>query len=462
MFKRFASTSTGRLQPTIRQVLVLKPTNENIYVNGWVKSVRLQKRVAFAMIQDGTSAQSLQAVFTNPSLASGLTNGASVRLTGRLSESPGAGQEKELQVESLDILGTCDPAKYPIQKQTMSVDYLRDHAHLRPRTDATGSMLRLRDQTMRSLHDYFNRNDFCYAHTPIITSSDAEGAGSTFRIAPITTEPPPHPHEFFSQPAYLTVSSQLHLEALANAVSRVWTLSPCFRAERSQTNRHLAEFWMLEAEWAFTRDVHDLCQVVEDSLKDVLRSDSPDRQALWKNGDASKRAMLDAALNETWTRMSYSDAVRELQRHDTTAPGEFKFKPEWGKGLQSEHERWLSEKLVGGPVFVVDYPAEIKPFYMRLNEDGRTAACFDLLVPHVGELVGGSLREERLDMLEQSFEKHRLDRAAYGWYLDLRKYGGAPHGGFGMGFERLISWIGGIENVRECIPMPRWAGRMLL
>lgn len=219
---------------------------------------------------------------------------------------------------------------------------------------------------------------------------------------------------------------------------------------------------MLEAEWAFTRDLADICQVVEDSLKDVLRSDSPDRDALWSDLSGPKLGMLTAAASsKPWTRMSYSDAICELVKHHTES-GQFKYKPQWGHGLQSEHERWISEQLVGGPVFVTDYPAAIKPFYMRLNDDGQTVACFDLLVPFVGELVGGSLREERLEILKQSLEKHQLDQNAYGWYLDLRKYGGAPHGGFGMGFERLISWVGGVENVRECIPMPRWAGRMLL
>lgn len=306
---------------------------------------------------------------------------------------------------------------------------------------------------------------FCYAHTPIITSNDCEGAGETFRIAPVkgTAPGPTSTEEFFSRPAYLTVSSQLHLEALASAVSRVYTLSPCFRAERSQTSRHLAEFWMLEAEWAFTNRVTDVCDVVEAALKTVLRASNPDLAALWNEGDMTRqKAIEDLSISDArWTQMSYTDAISELETHQAIS-GEFQYPPAWGNALQSEHERWLAEKLVGGPVFVTDYPAALKPFYMRLNEDGRTVACFDLLIPHVGELAGGSLREERLPMLESSLAAHNLDRDAYQWYLDLRKYGGAPHGGFGMGFERLIGWLSGIENVRECIPMPRWAGRMLL
>jgi asparaginyl-tRNA synthetase len=261
--------------------------------------------------------------------------------------------------------------------------------------------------------------------------------------------------EFFSRPSYLTVSSQLHLEALASAISRVYTLSPCFRAERSQTNRHLAEFWMLEAEWAFTHSIDDICQVVQGAIKEVIQRANKDMTA--------RNLLLDInCLEGPWPRISYTDAIAELEKYHTSAAKKFTFPPAWGKALQSEHERWLANELVHGPVFVTDYPTSLKPFYMRLNDDGRTVACFDLLVPRVGELVGGSLREERLSHLERALDGHGLSREEYGWYLDLRKYGTAPHGGFGLGFERLIGWLSGIENVRECIPMPRWAGRMLL
>lgn len=283
-----------------------------------------------------------------------------------------------------------------------------------------------------------------------MTSNDCEGAGEAFRIAPVP-DSSNKPEEFFSRPSFLTVSSQLHLEALASAISRVYTISPCFRAERSQTNRHLAEFWMLEAEWAFTQSVDDLCAVVEGAVKEVIRS---------AGADAAAREDLMAVAEKPWKRMTYTEAIAELEKVSDTVS--FAFTPAWGKALQSEHERWLADTLVGGPVFVTDYPATLKPFYMRLNDDGKTVACFDLLIPRVGELVGGSLREERLGHLEKALDAHSLSREEYGWYLDLRKFGGAPHGGFGMGFERLIGWLTGIENVRECIPMPRWAGRMLL
>lgn len=296
---------------------------------------------------------------------------------------------------------------------------------------------------------------FCYVHTPILTSNDCEGAGEAFRIAPTTPSAGDSPtEEFFSRPSYLTVSSQLHLEALATAISRVYTMSPCFRAERSQTNRHLAEFWMLEAEWAFTQNLDEICQFVEGVIKEVIYNSDEDMVT-------KSKLLEDFCSDRPWTMMSYTDAITELEKYHTSS-NKFTFSPAWGKALQSEHERWLADELIGGPVFVTDYPATLKPFYMRLNDDGRTVACFDLLVPRVGELVGGSLREERVDHLKKALDANRLSLEEYGWYLDLRKYGGAPHGGFGMGFERLIGWLCGIENVRECIPIPRWAGRMLL
>ncbi|KAI9064391.1 asparaginyl-tRNA synthetase [Trametes sanguinea] len=493
LVRRCLSSAAYALPPTIRQLLASPPASSApaIQVNGWVKSIRKQKKVAFAVISDGSSEPGLQAVFTDVSLAKRLTNGASVRLRGTLKDSPGAGQAKELQVSEAEVLGECDPEVYPMQKKALTVEYLRDHCHLRARTREIGAMLRLRDSAASAMHDYFHTNGFIHVHTPIITSNDCEGAGETFRIAPSSdlpsstpfstsststssssNAPQPTPSDYFNHPAYLTVSSQLHLEAVAAAISRVYTLSPCFRAERSQTSRHLAEFWMLEAEWAFTSSVDDICSVVEGALRHLLRAHaaSPELEALWRaraaeGGAADKRAELLALADapQPWARMTYTAAVDLLKAHHARTHA-FVFAPEWGKGLQSEHERWLAEEHVRGPVFVTDYPASLKPFYMRANADsqGATVACFDLLVPGVGELVGGSLREERLELLEAAIERHGLDKADYAWYLDLRRYGGAPHGGFGLGFERLISWMSGIESVRECVAMPRWAGRMLL
>ncbi|TFK68359.1 asparaginyl-tRNA synthetase, partial [Pluteus cervinus] len=554
-----SSSSAYRLPPTIRQLLSQEsqgntletsgrgqgqaasnqgsskaPTledNDRITVHGWIKSIRKQKNVSFAVITDGSSAKGLQAVFPGGKgeLAKGLTNGASVRLVGSLVESPGKGQDKEFLVEDVSVLGSCDPEEYPIQKKALTNEYLRDNAHLRARTDNIAAMLRLRDTLNKRISSFFEDQGFTYANTPIITGNDAEGAGETFRISPLiassdpadttplisaptsstspTSNPaitPPTSTEFFSRPAYLTVSHQLHLEALAAAISRVYTLSPCFRAEPSQTGRHLAEFWMLEAEWAFVgvgaespaepnasmdnihrSRVHDVCDFVEACIRgvvgDLVASSGggatvsrarDDLDVLWKDGDAQKREALDRAFGTSapWPKISYTQAISELSSYassQSTSP--FQFEPEWGRPLQSEHERWLAESFAGGsPIFVTDYPAEIKPFYMRVNEDGKTVACFDLLVPYVGELVGGSVREERLDVLEKRMselgmvEEGKGEEGAYGWYKDIRKWGGAPHAGFGMGFERLVAWVGGIDNVRECIPMPRWAGRMLL
>ncbi|KAI8998674.1 asparaginyl-tRNA synthetase [Trametes punicea] len=496
LVRRCFSSAASSLPPTIRQLLASSTTAPEtaIQVNGWVKSIRRQKKVAFAVISDGSSEPGLQAVFTDVTLAKHLTNGASVRLRGTLTDSPGAGQAKELQVDEAEVLGECDPETYPMQKQALTVEYLRDHCHLRARTREISAMLRLRDSATRAMHDYFHNNGFIHVHTPIITSNDCEGAGETFRIVPSSdlpsctpsstpsspSMPGQAPSEYFNHPAYLTVSSQLHLEAVSAAISRVYTLSPCFRAERSQTSRHLAEFWMLEAEWAFTSSVADLCAAVEGALRHVLRAHaaSPEMDVLWRakgpeTGTEKRHALLALAdASQPWARMTYTEAIAVLAAHHARTR-EFVFTPEWGKGLQSEHERWLAEQHVRGPVFVTDYPAALKPFYMRANDDataaatsedvpGPTVACFDLLVPGVGELVGGSLREERLALLEAAIERHGLDKADYGWYLDLRRYGGAPHGGFGLGFERLISWMSGIESVRECVAMPRWAGRMLL
>ncbi|PCH41688.1 asparaginyl-tRNA synthetase, partial [Wolfiporia cocos MD-104 SS10] len=427
-----------------------------VTVNGWVKSVRRQKNIAFAVISDGSSEQGLQAVFADVTLAKSFTNGASVRLGGQLADSPGRGQDTELKVESVEVLGECDPevqTTYPIQKQSLTAEYLREHCHLRARTESISSMLRLRNTVSMSIHQFFQSAGFLSVHAPILTSNDCEGAGETFRIAPtsrdLSTQCAAENDEFFGHPAYLTVSSQLHLEALAAAVSRVYSLSPCFRAERSQTSRHLSEFWMLEAEWAFTQSVDDVCQVVEQAIKFII-----DRTVATSLTEDAEH-LVEAMERPAWTRIKYNDAVNELAAHQT-ATKQFVYKPEWGKPLQSEHERWLADELVRGPVFVTDYPSALKPFYMRLNDDGRTVACFDLLMPRLGELVGGSLREERTNLLIANLEKHNLSLQEYGWYVDLRRFGGAPHGGFGLGFERLISWIGRIENVRECIAMPRW------
>ncbi|KAF4615079.1 hypothetical protein D9613_002853 [Agrocybe pediades] len=461
IFRRLLSTASSSkfsLQPTIKQLLSHPVSSqETTIVSGWIKSIRKQKNVSFAVITDGSSPQGLQAVLMkgrDDELLRGLTNGTAVRITGRLVSSPGAGQSHELLVEkdmerNVMILGECNPDTYPIQKKDLSTEYLRDNVHLRARTSQISAMLRLRDTLQRRIDSWFETQGFCYVNTPIITGNDAEGAGEAFRIAQVESAHPAAaeaqtttlpPTEFFGRPAFLTVSHQLHLEALATALSRVYTLSPCFRAEKSMTGRHLAEFWMLEAEWAFPTDnsVHNVCDVTESLLKATLSGllESEDAAVLWKDGDAQKRNLIISASDSSkpWARMSYSEAIKHLEHRHSTNP--FDYTPQWGHQLQSEHERWLAESFVGGPVFVTDYPAKLKPFYMRMNDDGETVACFDLLVPNVGELIGGSVREERAHLLEEKMG----DISGSEWYIDLRKYGGAPHAGFGMGFERLVVW----------------------
>ncbi|KAF8075845.1 asparaginyl-tRNA synthetase [Lyophyllum atratum] len=553
ILRRFASSLSAnpasfKLPPTIKQLLAspASPDAPAITVSGWIKSIRRQKNVAFAVLTDGSAPQGLQAVFVGGGEGvKALTNGAAVQLTGKLVPSPGAGQDKEFLVNlgkaedaskgrgangKVQILGSCDPETYPIQKQALSTEYLRDHSHLRARTDAIAAMIRLRDSLKKNIGTFFDDQGFFYAHTPILTGNDAEGAGEAFRIAELggkshpassphpspspSSSPPSSPpsspspsheeQEFFSRPAHLTVSHQLHLEALSTSLSRVYTLSPCFRAERSLTSRHLAEFWMLEAEWAFgggggEGGVRETCDFVEACLRGVVGglvdgtgTGSGDLDVLWKGGDEAKRRALGEAVaphTGAWARITYTDAIRALEAEHTRSPFLFTYAPGWGRALQSEHEKWLAEVVCKGPVFITDYPAALKPFYMRRNptqeEGGReTVACFDLIVPHVGELVGGSVREERVDVLRRQMRAAGLGRnggrkrggegegegeeggegemGEYEWYVDLRRYGGAPHMGFGMGFERLVGWVGGIENVREGIPFPRWAGRMLL
>ncbi|PFH48972.1 hypothetical protein AMATHDRAFT_64242 [Amanita thiersii Skay4041] len=536
------SPTTHRLPPSIHQLLS-SSTNSSathphtVTISGWIKSIRRQKNVCFAVITDGSSAKGLQAVFVgrgkDAEEVKRLTNGAAVRLTGKLVTSPGKGQAKELVIEleggdgsntdpgRVELLGECPPETYPIQKQSLSTEYLREHTHLRARTDRIASMIRLRSTLKRNINDWFEAQGFHFAHTPILTSNDAEGGGEAFRIAPVHGEHPAAiaarqssqdsssstsastgntpsqnhaPTDFFSRPAYLTVSHQLHLEALCASLSRVYTLSPCFRAEPSLTGRHLSEFWMLEAEWAFDgfdfareNGTEEICKFVEALLRSAVAplmlpdgtgKRNEDVDLLWKHATSSdapsKLASLENALSSItpWTRISYSDGIRELAKYHEVkgSRSDFKYEPTYGRGLQSEHERWLAETLVGGPVFVTDYPAALKPFYMRRNNnttntnggDGDMAACFDLLMPGVGELVGGSVREERLELLAVRMEEAGMGGDEYEWYRDLRRYGSAPHGGFGMGFERLVALVGGVENIRECVVVPRWAGRMAL
>ncbi|CAE6440930.1 unnamed protein product [Rhizoctonia solani] len=474
------------LPHTIKQLLASSPDTEiNTTLTGFVRSIRKQKHVAFADISDGSTPFPLQAVIESDKLEPDvihrqvITSGSNLKLTGKLAKSAGGGQEWDFNVAEVEVLGLCDPAAYPIQKKTHTHEHLRANAHLRPRTDETSAMLRTRALLNRSICDYFDSEQFIQVHPPIITSNDTEGAGESFRVSPASEPPEPElagsdkstpeaKPEFFGVPAYLSVSAQLHLEALSHSLSRVYTLAPSFRAERSQTNRHLAEFWMLEAELQLAiPSLGPLLDVVEGLLRSVFDTYTRSTDAMVRFPEAKAARH---ALENQWGRMTYTHAIEELNRaHDQgvfikpTGKGKGKDivpRPMWGQGLRSEHERYLARDT---PVFVTDYPADIKPFYMRLNDESSTpptVACFDLLLPGLGELVGGSIREERLDHLDATLKERGMDMDEFAWYRDLRLYGGGPHAGFGLGFERLVSFVTGLENVRECVAFPRAFGKM--
>ncbi|KAG8776768.1 asparaginyl-tRNA synthetase [Serendipita sp. 405] len=485
LFSSSKCVRSDTLPKTVRQLLAegLRDVQEDgsrpdeTVVRGWVKSVRRQKKIAFAQVSDGTDldARGLQVVFERPELAENLNIGTSVAITGSLVKSPGSGQSLEFQARNVNIVGACDPEEYPIQKKSHTTEYLRENAHFRARTSDISRMLRLRHAAKRAFDDYYELNGFINVHAPIITLNDCEGGGDVFRVLPdsqktlSTPEEVPNSGEnsssdFFGSPAYLTVSSQLHLEVFASALSRVYTLQPAFRAEGSQTNRHLSEFWMLEAEMAFMKDLDQVMDVAEASIRHTLQ-DSRLRDALYANLPRSSTEPLpvEKYLGNKWPRVTYTQAVEDIQ--SGLGPDSI----QWGNSISAEQERWIARHYGHGlPVFVTDYPTSLKPFYMRRNSSPNddptrsTVACFDLLVPEIGELAGGSLREERLEQLQEAVVKHGLDPDQYKWYTELRRFGTTPHGGFGVGFERYISWVGGWENIRECIPAPRWKGRSIL
>ncbi|KAH9862117.1 hypothetical protein IAQ61_010320 [Plenodomus lingam] len=473
-------------------------------INGFVRSVRKQKRIAFAVIGDGSTLQTVQAVLP-PQLAEGLSNGAAVAVTGTWAPSLGKGQSHELQVDHVRLLGENDAAAYPMQKKYQTAEFLRTLPHLRSRLPFNSLILRLRSLVTAHVTSYFAKHDFVQCHTPIITSSDCEGAGEVFTVAPEVPSPATpeatstnqmkqREDLFFGSPKYLTVSGQLHLEALAQSVNKVWTLSPAFRAEKSDTARHLSEFYMLEAELAFVDDVNQIMDVVEDMLRSVtseVKSSTVGHELLearaqaheQEDGGVSPDTLVQrwqGLVAGPWPRITYGNAVQHLK--DAVAQGKvsFEFAPGHADGLQTEHERYLAESVgLGGPVFVTDYPRNIKPFYMAPStsmqteaQAATTVACFDLLVPEICELVGGSMREHRLHELLQAMKEHGLQGAegaadgdeaatedALQWYVDLRRYGSVPHGGFGLGFDRLLCYLSGVSNIRDVVSFPRWHKR---
>ncbi|MBN2217479.1 MAG: asparagine--tRNA ligase [Pirellulales bacterium] len=441
-----------------------------ILLQGWVRTRRDSKAgFSFIELNDGSSMGSIQviapaALENYESVVKHLTAGCSVSIDGLVKESPGAGQATEVEARAVTLHGTADPETYVLQKKRHSFEFLRTIAHLRPRTNTFGAIARVRNCVCRSIHDFFQEEGFLYIHTPIITASDCEGAGEMFQVTTLDlANPPKHDgkidfaQDFFDRPSYLTVSGQLEGEIFACALGKIYTFGPTFRAENSNTSRHLAEFWMVEPEMAFFELADDM-DLAERFLKrifrDVLDRCPEDMQFFNERIDKTVLETLHHIVESRFVRLSYTEAVKLLE-----ASGEsFEFPVAWGNDLQAEHERWLTEKHFKCPVILFDYPRSIKPFYMKCNDDGKTVRAMDVLVPKVGEIIGGSQREERLDVLEQRMAEQGLDAANYWWYLDLRRYGTVPHAGFGLGLERAIQFITGMGNIRDVIPFPRTPG----
>ncbi len=439
---------------------------------GWVKTRRDSKGVHFVQLQDGSSALDLQVVIEEGRIPEDnlahITTGASLRVSGELVKSPAAGQAVELKAETIEIYGVADPATYPLQKKGHTMEFLRDITHLRTRANTFGSVFRVRNALSMAIHRFFQENGFLYVHAPLITTSDTEGAGALFGVTTLDLMALPRTPEgridftqdFFGKQAFLTVSGQLEAEMFALAFSNVYTFGPTFRAENSNTPRHLAEFWMIEPEMAFC-DLDDNRHLAENFLKyiirDVLDKCRPDLEFFNKRIDNTVLATLEHVAESDFEHLPYTEAVRILEQ--AAAKGkQWEFPVFWGADLQSEHERYLTEEVFKKPVVVTDYPKEIKAFYMRLNEDGKTVRAMDVLVPRIGEIIGGSQREERHDVLLDKIRSHNLNEAAYWWYLDLRRYGTAPHAGFGLGLERMMMYLTGMKNIRDVIPCPRTPG----
>jgi asparaginyl-tRNA synthetase len=432
-------------------------------VGGWVKTRRDSKAgLSFIQLNDGSGMQNLQVVapaslsnYNDVVLA--LTSGCAIIATGEIVESQGKDQAVEMQASSIQLVGDVqDPLSYPIQPKRHTLEFLREVLHLRPRTNTIAAATRIRSTVSNIIHNYMHDNGFFWVHTPIITGSDCEGAGELFRVSTLDQLKPHNNYaeDFFGKETFLTVSGQLNVEAYCMALSKVYTFGPTFRAENSNTSRHLAEFWMIEPEIAFA-DIEDIAEFCEKFLKhvfkQVLEQSAEDMQFFNEFIDKECIARLTNVINSDFERMTYTDAVKRLE----SSKQQFDYPVKWGLDLQSEHERYLTEKLCKKPVIVTNYPKEIKSFYMRVNEDNKTVAALDILVPGIGEIIGGSQREERFDRLTQRLKDLNIDPSAYGWYLDLRKYGTVPHGGFGLGLERLLNYITGLANIRDVIPFPR-------
>ncbi|WP_026374514.1 asparagine--tRNA ligase [Aestuariibacter salexigens] len=444
---------------------------EEVTVKGWVRTRRDSKAgLSFVALHDGSCFDPLQVIalnnLPNYDQVQKLTTGCSVSATGTVKASEGKGQAWEIDATSIEVLGWVEnPDTYPMAAKRHSIEFLREHAHLRPRTNVIGAVTRVRNCLSQAIHRFFHERGYFWISTPIITASDTEGAGEMFRVSTLDMLNPPttdkgdvdFSEDFFGKETFLTVSGQLNVETYSNAMSKVYTFGPTFRAENSNTSRHLAEFWMIEPEVAFA-DLSDIASLAEDMLKYVFKAVLEERaddmaffaQRIQK--DAITR--LQKVIEQDFVHMDYTDAIEILKNCGKT----FEFPVEWGIDLASEHERYLAEEHVGAPIIMKNYPKDIKAFYMRLNDDGKTVAAMDVLAPGIGEIIGGSQREERLDVFDERLEEMGLDKEDYGWYRDLRRYGTVPHAGFGLGFERLVAYVTGMQNVRDVIPFPRTPG----
>jgi len=457
----------------ISHILKEQPVGQTVEVKGWIRTRRDSKGFSFLEVNDGSCLANLQIIAEDnlPRYQEDilrLTTGCSVRIKGQLAASPAKGQTVEIKADEVEVYGWADPETYPLQKKRHSFEFLREIMHLRPRTNSLGAVARVRSALSFAVHRFFQEQGFQYIHTPIITTSDCEGAGEMFTVTTLDLNNVPRKDgrpdfsaDFFGRQASLTVSGQLEAEIYCLGLGNVYTFGPTFRAENSNTSRHLAEFWMIEPEMAFCDLAQDM-QVAEAFIKYLVRyvlDHCPDEIELFNNFvDKGLKARLAAVLEQDFARITYTEAIELL----TSCGKEFSFPVAWGADLQSEHERYLCEEVFKRPLIVTDYPKSIKPFYMRGNDDNTTVAAMDILVPGIGEIIGGSQREERYDRLIKRLEEMGLDQKDYEWYLDLRRYGTAPHAGFGLGFERLIQFVTGMANIREVIPFPRTPGSAAL
>lgn len=447
---------------------------KTICLRGWVRTRRDSKGISFIELNDGSCLKNIQLILNTQQLLEknsdlqseidSISTGASLVVEGVLRESPGKGQSLEVEVSSFQVLGTADPETYPLQKKRHSNEFLRTIAHLRPRTNTFGAVFRLRSTLSYAVHKFFTEQGFYNLHTPIITSSDCEGAGKMFQVTTLPLENVPkdktavqYKEDFFAAPSYLTVSGQLEAELFALSLKNVYTFGPTFRAENSNTPRHLAEFWMIEPEMAFC-DLQGDATVAEKFLKYVisyaLEHSREDLEFFDTWVEKGLIQSLESLVTKDFARITYDEAITALEKSNK----KFEFPHQWGADIQTEHERYLTEEYIGGPVFVINYPKEIKSFYMRLNDDGKTVAAMDLLIPRLGEIIGGSQREERLDILQSRIKEFNLPEEHYWWYLDTRRFGSVPHAGFGLGFERLVMYLSGVSNIRDSIPFPRVPG----